>query len=277
MLRLAALLIFVAGCFPGASGDGVHVWDVRGNYALTYDDRLTLQLSVAGAVRHATAGSQDVVNFGDVNGQPLMLDLGAFCARPDVVCPSESFAPRVSINQTNVANYQPQHLIDVVGEEGVHYGGIVDHTKQDTFVVGLAGSAAANSNCASLSLSVATGRFSHRGESVSVEPVWQTADGGACSPGGADGGSADCTLQTVSGGVVWPADAPVDGIADGQIATGWLGACAFAGLAADATLTVSTGFVGSRTGDYDPPAPIDASADDAEPELDASLDSGTSD
>jgi hypothetical protein len=265
-------LIFAAalsGCNVSSSSNAVHPWDVRGNYALTYDDHWTLELVVGGTTRHTTSTGKDVAPFGNFNGQPLMLDLAAFCERPDVFCPDEAVEPRLSIDQTDAEVVQPTHAIDFVGASGVHHDGVVDHDRQDTFLVGL-GSAGPGA-CAALPASISTGRFTHRGETVTQAPEWVTADGAACDPGSPDGGGSGCTLSSQMGGVLWPGDAPVDGIAAGRIVTEWSGACAFAGLPAGATLTFSTGFVGSRTGDYDPPAPYDASV-----ALDAAADLGAS-
>ena len=63
------------------------VRDVRGNYALTYDDTVTLKLDVGGGTRTVTTqGYGGIADFGTVNGQPLTLNLAEFCARPEVAC-----------------------------------------------------------------------------------------------------------------------------------------------------------------------------------------------
>jgi hypothetical protein len=257
-VRWLILVAAVSGCNVTSSSTGVHPWDVRGNYALTYDDHWTLQLVAGSSTRHTSSDGKAMAPFGDFNGQTLTLDVAAFCARPDVFCPDEAVEPRISIDQSDAEMSLPRHDIDLVGALGVHHAGVVDHDHQDTFLVGLGGAAAGV--CAALGTSVSTGRFTHRGETVTEEPAWVTGDGAACDPGSPDGGGSGCTLSSEPGGVVWPGDAPVDGIADGRITTAWSGACAFAGLPAGATFTFTTGFVGSRTGDYDPPAPPDASA-----------------
>jgi hypothetical protein len=249
---LAAALL-VAGCSIGPTGELGPAWDVRGNYALTYDDHLGLELTIAGAARRATWTS-GTIDFGSSGGMPLQLDVAAFCARADIACPSEALPQRVSIDQRDADRDLAQHALDVVddtraavGAEPLRAAGLVDHTRQDTFRIDLASS----SGGCSAGGSAATGRFTHRGEAVHAEPVYRD----------------DAGLVALPGGVEWPADAPVDGIADGRIIMSWLGACAFAGLATDAALVISTGFRATRTGDYQPPivadagVPLDGSAD----------------
>jgi hypothetical protein len=193
---------------------------VRGEYAFAYGDTLSIDLTTAGTLRHQMASPSDTVNLG----QNLVLDLAGFC---DFGCPAEILGAQVSIDQIDPDVEMAQHLIDLSGHQGV-----VDHLKFDELAVTIAGQ-----SCRPLA--VITGRFSHRGETVAMEPVWQN-DGGACDP--LDGGI--CTLST--GNVSWPGDAPVDGIAHGRVGALWPASCAFAG--ADGTLLLSVGFVGSRIG-----------------------------
>lgn len=105
------------------------------------------------------------------------------------------------------------------------------------------------------------------------------ADGGAPDGGASlDGGSAPdaatperepirCTPREVPA-ISKPDNAAVEGIADGRIVIGWLGGCAFGPFLVGATLTLQTGFSGSRTGTLDPPpyqpvAPIEPDSIDA--------------
>jgi hypothetical protein len=200
-------------------------WDVRGQYALSYDERLTVTLSSGGRVRTQQATDKDVVNLGG----PI-LDLGDFCARH--LCPGEILGAQTAVDQTDPDEDLLRHAISVGG-----HAGFVDHSKQDEFTVSVAGS-----NCDPLA--AFTGRFTHRGESVTQEPSWQDADGGVCVP--LDGGT--CALSTIPGGVSWPGDAPVDGLAHGRIGAYFPASCA--GL--DGTLSLSIGFTGSRLGDASP-------------------------
>src|SRR5437899_1811853 len=92
-LRILLFALSLSACIPRGAGDGgVDPRDVRGNYALTYDDKLLLQLNLGGAVREVTqVGYGGIVDFGTWQGQPVRLDLTQFCARPEVQCPSEAY------------------------------------------------------------------------------------------------------------------------------------------------------------------------------------------
>jgi len=237
--------------------------DVRGNYSLSYDDTVTVKVRVGGAVEEKTASSTEVVTF-DVGGQPLELDLGAFCARDDVTCPSEVLWSAVAIDQPNIEARNPNtHVLNVInnevrdlppGQEAAVVSGLID--AQDRFGLILGARSQDNGDCGLLTVSTAGGRFSHEGETVEViEP--DIVDGGA------DAGVADDGGEDLRGAprvrVTWPEGAPVDGIADGKVSLGFLGLCAFGPAVVGATVELTTGFIGVRTGDFDPPpfTPLD--------------------
>ena len=261
--------------------------DVSGNYALTYDNQVRLRLNVAGAVREVTqTGYGGVVDFGMVNGNPTRLDLTAFCAKPEVQCPSEAFWSKVAVTQPDLrsSRLDLQKLVVVNDTERVldagvrapSLSGLVDHNQQDKFILGLGLEAGANQACVALAVSLAGGRFSRVGERLETTMEPRTMAGRECSfdagvpdagasDGGADGGSdggvppgyladggVDCTLVPVTRLVV-PPGAKVDGIKEGKVFLGWAGGCAFGPILAGATLTLETGFTGTRTGNYDPP------------------------
>ena len=179
MMRVGgAVVVCALSAACGRSG-AVEERDVRGNYTLTYDDALKLQLSIGGAVREATAtGWGDVVDFGVYNGQPVKLNLAEFCARPEVKCPSEQFWPRISVDQPELLKspsaVQPLHVIDdtthtlPAGQKASSLGGLVNHQDVDRFVVGLGVEGASQSACAALAVSFALGRFTRQGESVNL-------------------------------------------------------------------------------------------------------------
>lgn len=183
-----------------------------------------MRLDVGGAVRERTAnGWGEVVDFGTVNGKPVTLDLAAHCAKPDVDCPSEVYWDAVAINQVDVHKKQNLYGLKVrdrrpadQGGTGKTLDGILDHGKQDAFVVGLGANAGSGGSggagCAALALSIAEGQFRR------------------------DAGGA------------------VDGIDKGRVKLGWLGGCAFGPLLLGATLTVETGYTGTRVGDVSLPA-----------------------
>ncbi|MGC4116863.1 MAG: hypothetical protein QM765_20335 [Myxococcales bacterium] len=261
-------------------------WDVRGNYDLTWDDQLTLKLDLGTEVRVATAsGFGQVVDLGTWNGQPLTLDLAAFCAKPEVVCPSETFWKKVSIDQQDVTTAQNFYGLQVVNNEthelpegmkAQTLAGLVTNTDEDPFVVGLGASAGSTGSCGALGISFAAGRFTHENEERKDYIMFQTPNGAACDAYDAgtfiadpfDSGMGEVCLPYKKSRMEYPEGSKVDGIAKGRLFMGWLGGCAFGPYVAAATLTIETGFTGKRTGEFDPPPytpaqPVDITPNDA--------------
>jgi len=281
-LRPVFLSLVMFSCGGGPGPGQFDARDVSGNYELTYDNRLTVKLNVAGAVREVTqTGYGGVVDFGMVNGSPVSLDLTAFCAKPEVKCPSEAFWAKTAITQPNLkANRAELQQLTVVndtvhklpaGQRAVSLSGLVDHNQDDRFLLGLGAEGGGNDACLALSLSLAGGRFTRVGETSQTSVEGRTPQNAPCSLDAGvmdsgvidagllpDGGAADggapfvCTPTMVTRRVV-PPGAAVEGIADGKVFLGWAGGCAFGPVLVGATLTLETGFTGRRTGDYDPP------------------------
>lgn len=277
--------VFVLATFSCGGGGGNHSTpeerDVSGNYALRYDDQLKVRLDVGGAVREVTqTGYGGIVDFGVINGQPTTLDLTAFCAKPEVRCPSEAFWAKVAVTQPDlqtsnlelqklVVVNDTQHVLDA-GVRAESLSGLVNHADDDRFLLGLGAQAGASGSCAAIAVSLAGGRFSRVGEheETSMEPrtmagkvcsldagvsdAGVSADGGQLDAGLLPDGGVDCTLVAIKR-LVSPPGAKVDGIKEGKVFLGWAGGCAFGPVLAGATLTFETGFTGSRTGAYDPP------------------------
>ena len=78
---------------------------------------------------------------------------------------------------------------------------------------------------------------------------YKDAEGKECDPQAMTEGCEEHTRDQL----IIPPDGAITGITDGKVGIGWLGACAFGPVVAGATLTIETGFVGTRTGDFDPP------------------------
>src|SRR5690349_5858305 len=93
-----------ATCGPSVPGPGEFDGrDVTGNYDITYDNKLKMQLNIGGAVREVEQeGYGSIANFGTYNGMPVTIDLSAFCAREDVTCPNEKFWVKTAIDQPNL-------------------------------------------------------------------------------------------------------------------------------------------------------------------------------
>lgn len=272
--------------------DNAPASDVRGNYSLTFDDRLTLKLNVGGVDHEATAREGETVSF-EVNGEPITLDLGAFCAREDVQCPSETLWTEVSIDQPQIAAENPNtHVINVInnterdlppGQQAAVVSGLVD--ENDRFWLILGAGSGGEGDCGLLALSTAEGRFTHEGEREEPCPTREEDDAGSPDAGDADAGDEnegeDEGEDELDGGpeapackrLVWDPGAPVNGIAEGRVKLGYLGVCAFGPALLGATLEISTGFTGVRTGAFDPPpfspvdpAEVEAAQSDAGPE-----------
>ncbi len=271
-LSMAFVVAFTACGFKQFDGQ-VDTVSVSGNYDVTYDNKVTLRLDLAGGVREVTqAGLGGVADFGVYNGQPLTLDVSSFCAKPEVQCPSETFWSKVAVDEPDIANRASlqklvvvdnrQHTLDA-GVRAVAIAGLIDHHQSDKFLLGLGAGAASSANCVALSLSLAGGRFTRVGETFDASVEYRLPNGRRCDPdaggsggdagdAGTDGGVPVCGAVQVVQRIV-PVGAVVDGIAEGQVVVGYAGACAFGAVVGAATLTISTGFTGHRTGAYDPP------------------------
>lgn len=258
-LLVVCLLSALACVGNNATGGDPTQWDVRGNYALTYDDTLTLKLNIAGAVRERKVnGMDEIVDFGMHEGQPLRLDLKAYCAREEVICPSESLWNQVAIDQRDVNKKFDVHVINVIdnttrnlpeGKRADVVGGLVDHKQKGKFLLGLGSRSASNKDCGVLEISLASGRFARKNETFERVTIYRDDQNKACDPMNTEG-----TCKTIEQKrLVWPEGAPVEKIVEGKVAVGWIAACAFGPILAGATLTAETGFTGERLGDFDPP------------------------
>jgi hypothetical protein len=264
-LPAIALGASILACVSPDGGGGVPPgevapWDVRGNYALEYDNKLTITLNVGGVERRATAnGPDEIVDLGTYMGEPLKLDLGEYCAREEVVCPSEALWDEISISQQDVQTKFDAHIINVIdntnrdlpaGQRAGVIGGFVNHKDLDRFVLGIDGQSASEGDCGALAISLAAGRFQREGEHTEEVTFYKDAEGKVCDPEVVTEG---CDEEHTRDQLVIPPDGAIIGIADGKVGIGWLGACAFGPVVAGATLTIETGFHGTRTGDFDPP------------------------
>ena len=199
--------------------------DVRGIYAVTWSDTVTVTLDLGGAVQTAQTDTSGVVTFTGPDGAPLELDLAAWCADPGVNCPSEAWPARVAIDEEAPATPSQFHTIQVSDADlgGERRAGLVDHAL-DTFLVGLDGGSGQSGNCGAVALSLAGGTFVYP-VPADTAPAEDPFAAGVAAPGGPNG------------------------IADGQVALGWLGICAWPGLAVAATLRIDTPFEALRVSD----------------------------
>jgi hypothetical protein len=84
--------------------------NVEGDWGITYDDTLAIEITIGGAVyteEIGVAGGSFTITH---EGRPLTFDLD--CARADVVCPSETWPASVAVTQRN-AEYPHRMWVNI--------------------------------------------------------------------------------------------------------------------------------------------------------------------
>lgn len=238
---LVVLGLSVLACTGGGGGSRpldsaeplLNDQDVRGLYAVSWSDTFTVRLDVGGAVQESTTDADGIVTFNAPDGTPLELDLAAWCADPTVNCPSEAWPANLAINEDDPAVKMDLHSLHAWDADwpAQIVDGLVDH-RTDALLFGLDGGSGSSGDCGAVAVSLAGGTF-----------VYADALGADTADTAAGTGDA----PDFSGGVA-TAGGPV-GIDDGKVALGWLGVCAWSGLAVAATLSVETEFTAVRIGD----------------------------
>ena len=239
----------------GASGDGCAANsrspapDVTGEWAITYDDRIGVEIDIGGAHYEeeipASGGTIEIVHAG----RTLSFELD--CGRPEIVCPSEAWPEQVSVEQRNT-EFEHRMIFtlptqecdgvlrapddDECGEgtlnpecESVCDGDIVVRDSErfgvigedgDSFRLYLGAAIATNGlNCALLGFSVADAELDTNGSSEDGD--WEAV-------------SMEDGLVTVgyAGGCVWAGNADLDAELEA--------------ILAGASITFRTGFTGER-------------------------------
>ncbi len=117
-MRIKSLLLPVS-MLPlamGAQGDGCAANstsaapDVRGTWAIDYDDMIGVEVKIGGAVYNAelgAAGGSVTINH---QGKPYTFNLD--CGRPDIVCPSEAWPTKVVVEQRDI-QHQHQMIVNL--------------------------------------------------------------------------------------------------------------------------------------------------------------------
>ena len=115
-LHLALSCLPALPFMMGAQGDGCAAGstspapDVRGTWAIDYDDAIGVEVKIGGAVyTHelgAAGGSFTITH----QGRPYAFNLD--CARPDIVCPSEAWPGRVVLEQRDI-DHQHQMIVNL--------------------------------------------------------------------------------------------------------------------------------------------------------------------
>jgi hypothetical protein len=247
MLALPALL--------GARGDGCAANstspapDVEGQWQVTYDDMLDVEIRIGGAVYNealAVAGGVIEINH---EGLDLIFDLD--CARPEIVCPSEAWPTTVSVEQRNT---QFEHRMIVTLPTQRCDGSLRTPDPSEC------GDGTINPDCEQVCdgavIVSEQERFGVIGETGETFRLFL---GGGIATNGFNcallaGAVADADLETVGGpdSEAWDAV----GMSAGLVTVGYAGGCLWAGdpdmdaqleaLLISASITFRTGFTGER-------------------------------
>ena len=165
-----------------------------------------IKLYVGDTVRAAKPSEYaGYVEFGTLNGEQLLLNLGEFCGREEVVCPPELLGEEVVVDQADFDVRLGSHGLmvypDPTSSGPEKYEGVVDHNAYDQFLLD-ASNLGGEGICQTLSDSQIDGRFTHTYE------------------------------EEVDGVVTWKAGEKVDGIGSGLAKVFFRGSCAFGALGA---------------------------------------------
>jgi len=115
-LRLALLSLPALPFMMGAQGDGCAAGstspapDVRGTWAIDYDNTIGVEVKIGGATYTQELGPGGGVFTITHQGHPYQFNLD--CSRPDVVCPGEAWPNQVVIEQRDVM-HQHQMVVDL--------------------------------------------------------------------------------------------------------------------------------------------------------------------
>lgn len=236
------------GC-GGAAGSQTPAPNVAGDWDIEYDDRLSVEVTIGGAVYTAETGAEGGTVTIDHDGQPFTFDLD--CARPEVVCPSEAWPQTVSIEQ-RLTQYPHQMFVDLPTQS-------CNGTTRDPLPAEC-GQGTLNPDCEQVCDGevVTTSRevwgvIDEAGESFDLLLGAGIATNGInCVLLGISVASADLVNEGATGTSEWRAVS----MEDGEVTTAYSGGCLWAGdpdmdgeleaLVLGASVKFSTGFVGTR-------------------------------
>ncbi len=251
-------LAFLALALPftmAARGDGCAAGsrspapDVTGDWAITYDDRIAVEVDIGGARYEedipAAGGTIEIVH----DGRALTFELD--CARPEVVCPHEAWPEEVSIEQRNT-DLEHQMIVTLPTQT-------CDGTLRAP-AAGECGEGTLNPDCESVcegDIRVSeTERFAVIGESGDSFRLYL---GAGIATNGINCALlafslADAELETT--GSAADGDWEATAMHDGLVSIGYAGGCVWAGntdsdpeleaILAGASITFRTGFTGER-------------------------------
>lgn len=88
--------------------------DVTGNWAISYDPKLEVDVKIGGAVYHQTLASQGGSFTFNHAGKPYTFNLD--CSRPEVICPSEVWPNQVAVDQRD-ETYRHRMWVEIPVQE----------------------------------------------------------------------------------------------------------------------------------------------------------------
>ncbi|HEU0031679.1 MAG TPA: hypothetical protein VFQ53_13660 [Kofleriaceae bacterium] len=236
----------------GAQGDGCAAAstspapDVRGTWAVDYDDTIGVEVKIGGAVYTAELGAAGGSVTITHAGTPYTFDLD--CARADIVCPSEAWPSRVVIEQRDV-DHQHQMIVNLPAAECA--GALTKPAP------GSCGAGTSNPNCdlvcdgdVTVQTAEAFGVIGERGDTFRLFLGGGIVTNGInCAMLGYSVADADL-VTTGDAGADWEATQMQAGL----VTIGYGGACLFAGtidgqneaLLVGAEVKFTTGFTGAK-------------------------------
>jgi len=238
----------------GAQGDGCAAGskspapDVRGTWAIAYDNSIGIEVKIGGAVYNAelgAGGGQFTINH---NGTPYTFDLD--CSRPDIVCPGEAWPNQVIVEQRDVM-YQHQMVVDLPSAQ---CDGALTQPAPGT-----CGAGTSNPNCdlicggnVTVSTAEAFGVIGEAGDSFRLYlGAGIVTNGINCAMLGYSVADANLATTGSASGGNWEATAMNAGL----VTIGYAGGCLFVGPAPDgqtqallaaAEIKFTTGFTGTK-------------------------------
>ncbi len=231
VLACALGLLISSGC--GTDEDVVDPnpgQDMSGLYDINFAEQLVFKLDLGQGIRAAVMpAAEGWAEFGNWEGEPLLLDVAEFCGRAEIHCPFAVFPEAVAVEQVDKDIVLGAHGIiihdqasDTAGER--LWRGIVDHNNYDRFRIPSDQLLPLEFGpCVAFEESQLKGRFEREFE----------------------------TLSGVT--VTWEEGEPVSGIAEGIVSIGWPARCAFGeGVPENATLWLDVAFTGQRRGAFAP-------------------------
>ncbi len=223
--------------------------DVAGQWAISYDDSLSVEIQIGGAVYTEEIGVAGGSFTIDHDGMPLTFDLS--CERPEVVCPSETWPATVDVTQRN-ATY-PHRMWVRIPRQSCD-GPLVDPDPAEC------GAGTNNPDCEEVcDGEIATTETEHFGVIDEAGGSFDlllgagvATNGVNCALLGVSSAHADLVTTGTSEGGDWRAEE----MSNGKVVVAYAGGCLWAGdpdmdaeleaLVVSASVKFETGFAGTR-------------------------------